>query len=84
MKAASIAGDAVVRIALLATVLLLAACASVSDPTAVASVEGCRIETRLELRHIGPPGKFPPTPVNREVRVCRPTGTGSAEFSVSR
>lgn len=84
MKAASIAGDAAVRIALLATVLFLAACASVADPTELASVEGCRIETRREFRHIGPPGKLPPMPVNREVRVCRPTGTGFAELSASR
>ncbi|HEV7326557.1 MAG TPA: hypothetical protein VGN91_15955 [Bosea sp. (in: a-proteobacteria)] len=84
MKAASIAGDAAMRVALLAIALLLAACASVSDPTEVVSVEGCRTETRREFQHIGPPGKVPPTPVNREVRVCRPAGTVSTGLPASR
>ncbi len=82
MKAASIAGDAAMHVAILAIALLLAACASVSDPTEVESVEGCRTETRREFQHIGPPGKVPPT--YREVRVCRPAGTVSTELPASR
>ena len=78
------AGGAEMRVALLATVLLLAACTSVSDPAAVATVEGCRIETRREFHHIGPPGKLPPTPVTRDVRICRPPGAGSAQPPASR
>jgi hypothetical protein len=84
MKTASIAGDAAVRMSLLAIVLPLAACASVSGPTEATSVEGCRTETRREFRHSGPPSKFAPTPVTREVRICRPAGAGTAELSASR
>ncbi|AMJ60007.1 hypothetical protein [Bosea sp. PAMC 26642] len=84
MKTGFIAGGATVRVSLLAIALPLAACTSVSGPTEVTSVEGCRIEMRRELRHNGPPGKFPPTPVSREVRVCRPTGAGSVEVLASR
>lgn len=84
MKTGFISGGATLRVSLLAIALPLAACTSVSGPTEPTSVEGCRIETRRELRHSGPPGKFPPTPVDREVRVCRPAGTGSAEVVVSR
>lgn len=78
MKTAFIAGGATVRVSSLAIALPLAACTSMSGPTELTSDEVCRIETRRELRHSGPPGKYPPTPVNRVVRVCRPTGTGSA------
>lgn len=84
MKTASIAGDATMRVSLLAFALPLAACTSVSAPTEVASVEGCRTETRREFHHSGPPSKFAPTPVTREVRVCRPAGTGSAALSARR
>ncbi|MDZ4367870.1 MAG: hypothetical protein U0987_12720 [Afipia sp.] len=84
MKTASISGGATLRVSLVAIALPLAACTSASGPTELTSVEGCRIETRREFRHSGPPGKFPPTPVNREVRVCRPAATGSAGLSASR
>lgn len=84
MNTGFMTGGAAVRVSLLAIALPLAACTSVSGPTELSSVGDCRIETRRELRHSGPPGKFPPTPVIREVRVCRPAGTGSAEVLVSR
>lgn len=84
MKTGFIAGGATVRVSLLAIALPLAACTSVSGPTELTSVEGCRIETRREFRHSGPPSKFAPTPVDREVRVCRAAGTGSAGLSASR
>ena len=84
MKTASIAGAAAVGIPLAAIVMLLAACTSMPSPTDIMSVDGCLTEMRRELRHSGPPGKYPPTPVNREVQVCRPAGAGSAEISASR
>jgi hypothetical protein len=84
MKTGFIAGGGTVRVSLLAIALPLAACTSVSGPIEPTSVEGCRIETRRELRHNGPPGKFPPTPVSREVRVCRAVATGSAGLVASR
>jgi len=84
MKTGFMAGGTPVRVSLLAIALLLAACTSVSGPTEVASTEGCRIETRREFRHIGPPGKVPPTPFHRQVRVCHPAGAGSTERSASR
>lgn len=84
MKSGFIAGGATVRVVLLAFALPLAACTSVSGPTELTSVEGCRTETRREFRHSGPPGKVPPSPITREVRICRPAGAGSAELSASR
>lgn len=78
MKTGFITGGAPACASLLTIVLVLAACTSAPGPVEPASLDGCRIETRRELRHAGPPGKFPPTPVDREVRVCRTAAAGLA------
>ncbi len=78
MKTGFITGGAPVCASLLAITLALAACTSVTALVEPASVDGCRTETRRELRYAGPPGKFPPTPFNRQVRVCNPAAAGLA------
>ena len=84
MRTAPTIGGAALRIAPLAVVLLLGACVPGPEPTAVASIDGCRAETRRELRHVGPPGKSLAMPATRQVQVCRPAGGGSERASTSR
>lgn len=78
MKTGLITGGARTCASLLTIALALGACTSVTAPVEPASVDGCRTETRRELRHAGPPGKFPPTPFDRQVRVCNPAAAGLA------
>ena len=84
MRTTSTIGDAALRIALLAVVLLLGACVSGPEPITVASIDSCRVETRRELRHVGPPGKSLPMSVTRQLQVCRPAGGSSERVLTSR
>lgn len=84
MRAVPTVGSAARPVAMLAVVLSLGACVSSPDPSAVASIDECRIETRRELQHVGPPGKSPPAPVTRRVRVCQPAWASPDRILMSR
>jgi hypothetical protein len=67
------------RTAVLATALLLSACATaqVPAPTTVAANDACRVETVRELRQTGPAGKSAPMFVKRQVQVCEPAAANA-------
>ena len=79
-----VVGSAARPVAMLAVVLPLGACVSSLDPSAVASINECRTGTRRELQHVGSPGKSPPVPVTRRVRVCQPAGASPDRVRMSR